>query len=175
MLNIRHFKSLSACCCLLFCIQISLQQRTKCTNNELRKKEIAYHFDSNTILTIDKFLHNRLNKRNFLNMLSEHLQQHKIEVKITEDNADLIIVEVAVNFAREGCIVVIINQDIDILVLLSHYMDDVCGQLIFESKTKWDIRKLKQKIGSKNSDFVPSCFLGLWHSHRLIMLQKTKF
>ena len=31
-----------------------------------------------------------------MNMLSEHLQQHKIEVRIPEDDADLLILEVAV-------------------------------------------------------------------------------
>ena len=51
-------------------------------------------FDSKRILTInmDKFLANRLNKQNVLNMSSEHLQQ-KIEVRIVEDDADLLIVE----------------------------------------------------------------------------------
>ena len=61
-------------------------------------------FDANTILTIDKdkFLVNRLNKQNFLNMSSEHLQQHKIEVR-SELDADQLIVEVAVKFARDRC------------------------------------------------------------------------
>ena len=85
-------------------------------------------------------------------MLSEHFQQHKIEVIISEDDADLLIVEVAVELAREGWVVVVVSQDTDILVLLCHYMDDFCGPLIFESKTKkWDIRKLKQDIGSENN------------------------
>jgi hypothetical protein len=76
-------------------------------------------FDSKTILTIDKdkFLANRLNKQNFLNMLSEYLQQHTIEVRIAEDDADVLIVEVAVQFSSEGWVVVVVSQDTDILVL----------------------------------------------------------
>ena len=34
-------------------------------------------------------------------------------------------------------------------------MDDLCGTLIFESKTKkWNIRKLKQNIGSENNKVI---------------------
>ena len=88
-------------------------------------------FDSKTILTInkDKFLANRLNKHNVLNMSSEHLQQ-KIEVRIAEDDADLLIVEVAVQFASEGWAVVVVSQYTDILVIFCHYMDDLCGPLM---------------------------------------------
>ena len=79
-------------------------------------------------------------------MLSGHLQQHKIEVRIAEDDTNL-------KLAREGWVVVVVSQDTDILVLLFHYMDALCGPLIFERKTnKWDIRKLKQNIGEKSEN-----------------------
>ena len=111
-----------------------------------------------SMLLMEVTFYKKLFERNI-----RHLKRYVIDI----------IVEVAVEFAREGWVVVVVGQDTDILVLLCHYMDDLCGPLIFESKTKkWDIRKLKQNIGSENNKEMLSWVVTL---SRRFMSQKAKF
>ena len=71
-----------------------------------------------------KFLAKKANKQRFLNILSEHLQQHNIEVKFAEDYADVLIVKVAIELAENGGLVFVISQDTDIVILLCHYVNE---------------------------------------------------
>lgn len=66
------------------------------------------------------FLSNKSNKQDFINMLSDEMRKRDISTLDAEDDADLLIVQTAVNMAMYKTTFVI-AEDTDILVLLCHY------------------------------------------------------
>lgn len=66
----------------------------------------------------EKFLSNRRNKEKLINMLMEKLQAVNITAKQARDDADVLIIETAIEESKHGKTAVIVGEDIDLLVIL---------------------------------------------------------
>lgn len=77
-------------------------------------------FDETMVVPVtqEKFLSNRNNKDMLINMLIEKLQAGNITTKQARDDADVLIVETAIEESKSEKTAVIIGQDIDLLVIL---------------------------------------------------------
>ena len=63
-------------------------------------------------------------------MLCEKLNEHDIRFKNAVDDADLLIVQTAVDCALSSEVIVI-GEDTDLLVLLIHHVNQQCKRVIF--------------------------------------------
>lgn len=84
------------------------------------------------------FLSNNSNKQDFINMLSDEMRKRDIATLHAEDDADLLIVQTAVNMAVYKTTFVI-AEDTDILVLLCHYHKP--GTSLFMKSEKSSIKR----------------------------------
>lgn len=70
-------------------------------------------------LTQKKILSNIANKKQFVDLLSDHLQKRGISTSIASEDADLLIVKTAIHLKRsENKSVTIVGNDIDLLIIL---------------------------------------------------------
>ncbi|CAH2085135.1 unnamed protein product [Euphydryas editha] len=76
--------------------------------------------DTLITLTQTKFLSNIANKQKFVDLLSNYLEQRKINCRIAEEDADILIVKTAIEFKAksENQPVTIVGNDVDLLILL---------------------------------------------------------
>lgn len=95
------------------------------------------------------------NKKAFINMPCEKLNEHDIRYKNAVDDADLLIAQTAVDCALSSEVIVI-GEDTDLLVLLIHHVNQQCKRVIFKSD-KMAINKKKLKYGTFNKQ---KAFLG---------------
>ncbi|KAJ8678202.1 hypothetical protein QAD02_013989 [Eretmocerus hayati] len=83
--------------------------------------EIQFNSDTPVKCNQELFLSNEVNKKRFIQMLSRELQMADIKVNVAEEDADLLIIQTAVNVARakpdEN--VVVVGEDIDLLVIMN--------------------------------------------------------
>ena len=63
---------------------------------------------------------NQQNKQRFIELLSQQLQKANISVKHSDDDADLLIVQTALEMGEQHTVTVI-GEDTDLLVLLLHH------------------------------------------------------
>ena len=84
-------------------------------------------FDGSTIAQVpqEKFLQNEYNKLRFIVLLKETLIQDNVTVKQAVEDADVLIVISAISLSTEGNAVEIIEEDIDLLVLLTTLAQDL--------------------------------------------------
>lgn len=111
---------------------------------------------ANMIVTMQKeqFLANRQNKQKFLSMLSEELQKANCETHHASGDADLLIVQKAVQCATTNN-TVLIGDDTDLLVLLCYHASLDSHDLFFCSESRkntkkpctWNIKATKQLLG----------------------------
>ena len=100
----------------------------------------------------DIFLSNTENKQEFINMLSSELVECGLETRHATDDADVLIVNTAVEYSTANE-VVLIGEDTDLLVLLCHHAKDDRKRIYFKSdrckgSTKiWDINKTRSILG----------------------------
>jgi hypothetical protein len=100
----------------------------------------------------DIFLTNTENKQQFINMLSSELVECGLETRHATDDADVLIVNTAVEYSTANE-VVLIGEDTDLLVLLCHHAKDDRRRIYFKSDrckgpTKiWDIHKTRLILG----------------------------
>ena len=99
------------------------------------------------------FLSNNLNKQDFINMLSDEMKKENIATLHAEGDADMLIVQTAVNMAMHKTTFVI-AEDTDILVLLCHYYKP--GTRLFMKSEKntikrplWDINMTVAALGKR--------------------------
>ena len=99
-------------------------------------------FTADMIVTMQKelFLANRQNKQRFISMLSEELQKANCETHHASGDADLLIVQKAVQCATTNN-TVLIGDDTDLLVLLCYHASLDSHDLFFCSETKKSIKK----------------------------------
>ena len=102
----------------------------------------------------DHFLSNSSNKQCFINMLSSYLQKVNCQTCHSQADADLLIVQTAVESARRMN-TVLIGDDTDLLVLLCYYTEMDTHELFFQPEPKansrrrrvWKMKDLKEKLG----------------------------
>lgn len=85
---------------------------------------------------------NSNNKQQFIQLFSKELDNAKIQYKLCDDDADLDIVKQAMFRQTQNYDVIIVGQDIDLLVLLTHYTANVQENIYF-FKTKIGDRKIR--------------------------------
>ena len=90
---------------------------------------------------------NKKNKQNFLRLKRKLLEQG-YDVHSAEEDADLLIVLIAVKL-EENSSAILIGDNTDLLVLLCHHAKLNANKLYLKTKNKtWDILNLKSNMGS---------------------------
>ena len=111
----------------------------------------------------EHFLSNYENKQRFIDMLSSKLQEHGVEIFHTESDADLLIVQTAVDSAANSATTGV-GEDTDLLALLCLHADVKSQPLFFKSEKKqtakknhkvWHIHRLKSVMGPELCLLLP--------------------
>ncbi|CAH3022720.1 unnamed protein product, partial [Porites evermanni] len=111
----------------------------------------------------EHFLSNCENKQRFIDMLSSKLQEHGVKTLHAESDADLLIVQTAVDSAANSATTVV-GEDTDLLVLLCLHADVKSQPLFFKSEKKqtakknhkvWHINRLKSVMGPELCLLLP--------------------
>ena len=108
------------------------------------------------------FLSNKRNKQRFINLLSAKMMEQQINVHHADDDADLLVVQTALDFARKNSTIVI-GEDTDILVLLCHHIKTCHKQVIYGSAKRsqgkvcriWDINRISKFHGDATCHLLP--------------------
>ena len=113
-------------------------------------------FDSGMLISLKKkdFLSNQENKQRFINLLAEKLRIAGCTVFQAPGDADLLIVQTAVQVARTHT-TVLVGDDTDLLVLLIYHGQMDASDLFFIPEPKqrsknrrvWNIKKTKSALG----------------------------
>ncbi|KYM96907.1 hypothetical protein ALC62_12417 [Cyphomyrmex costatus] len=150
----------------------------------LRKLRCAdFVFDENTIPTVaqDKFLSNESNKKNFVIMLKTFLQNSKIEFLQAFEDADVLIVTTAIDKLSTYDSAEIIEEDIDLLVLLTGLAPNSTN-IFFRKPCKGKIQEavygpqsLKYSNSVRENIFFLHAFSGCDTTSSLFNIGKTKF
>ena len=110
------------------------------------------------------FLSNTDNKRSFLNLLSTKLCENGCTTINAKEDADVLIVQTALELANT-CDVVLIGEDTDLLVCLYYHADIHSNRIYFKSESKqavarkirvWDITKAKIVLGEEICRLLPA-------------------
>jgi len=114
------------------------------------------NFDCNMVLKLKKeeFLRNTANKQRFINILGEKLEQSGYITIHSAGDADLSIVQAAIQSAKT-ITTVLVGDDTDLLVLLCHHAEINARDLFFIPQPKqrsttrriWNIKKTKSALG----------------------------
>ena len=115
------------------------------------------NFDSTMIAKLkkDEFLANKENKQKFIHLLGNKLQQSGCSTIHAEGDADLLIVQTAIQSSR-SITTVLFGDDTDLLVLLCHHAEMNANELFFKpepkqrSKTRktWNMKRTKTSLGA---------------------------
>ncbi|XP_045475385.1 uncharacterized protein LOC123686399 isoform X2 [Harmonia axyridis] len=96
------------------------RRKEKCVAADVEISE-----DNLVTLTQKKFLSNIANKKQFVNLLSNNLQNRGISTNIASEDADLLIVKTAIDLKRRrNQSVTIVGNDIDLLIILISLVSD---------------------------------------------------
>ena len=111
----------------------------------------------------EEFLSCMTNKGRFLKLLGNHLEAVGFRIFHSEGDADVLIVEKAVE-AASLTDTIVVADDTDILDLLISRSYSRSGRLYFSPEAKfggtssaWDISEMKQKLGTNVSNLIPFC------------------
>ena len=130
---------------------------TKDTAHQRRSRTVGREvlFSEEMILTTKKeeFLSNKANKSRFIKMLATYLANRCVHVIQAKDDADVLIVQTAVDFSRSQNVVVI-GDDTDLLVLLIYHVNENSQSVYLKNEGKkgqpgklWDIKDIRGKLG----------------------------
>ena len=86
----------------------------------------------------DYYLSNSSNKQSFINMLSRHHQKVGCNTHHSQADADLLIVQTAVESVRRAS-TVLVGDDTDVLILLCYYTEISAEELFFFSLSQGQI------------------------------------
>ena len=103
------------------------------------------NFDSDMVLKLKKdvFLSNTANKQRLIKLLGERLQLSGCNIIHAPGDADLMIVQMAVQSAK-SITTVLVGDDTDLLILLCHHADKSAQDLFFIRQPKQ--RSMTRKI-----------------------------
>ena len=133
-------------------------QKYKTDGNEGRAgvygPTVTFEKDVVAKLKKDKFLANKANKQRFINHIGDRLQRSGCTVIHATGNADLLIVQTAIQSAR-SVPTVLVGDDTDLLVLLCYHTEMDVHDLFSKPEPKqmskkrrfWDIKKTKSSLG----------------------------
>ena len=137
---------------------------------------VTFSDDMKLTMKKDHFLSNSSNKQSFVNMLSRYLQKVGHQTHHSQADADLLIVETAVESARKAN-TVLVGDDTDFLILLCYYTEMSAEELFFQPEPRatstkqcvWNMKVLKEKLGQDmcNNIFFIHAILGRDTTSRL--------
>ena len=107
-----------------------------------------------TTMKKEQFLANRKNKQQFIFMLSRELEKNNCKTYYASGDADLLIVQKAVQSATTSN-TVLVGDDSDLIVLLCYHAKFESHDLFFRPEPKkntkklriWNIKATKEKLG----------------------------
>ncbi len=134
---------------------------TKDMTHQIRTKGIsgatvAFTEDMNALMKKEHFLGNKKNKQQFINMLSKELKKQHCQVYHAAGDADVLIVQKAVECAATTN-TILVGDDTDLLILLCYHANLTSHDLFFCSEPKknakkirvWNIKSIKEQLGSE--------------------------
>ena len=83
----------------------------------------------------DHFLSNLSNKQSFINMLSRYLQKAGCQTHHSLADADILMIQTAVESARRAKLV-LAGDDTDLLILLCYYTEMSAEELFFQPEPR---------------------------------------
>ncbi len=120
-----------------------------------------------TIITLKKkdFLSNKVNKQNFLSLLTSHLEEAGCLTAHARSDADVLIMQTAIQSAKTVDTVVV-GKDTNLLILLLYHADMDGNELYFRPELKQNaksirVRNIKTSKESLNRVFIPNCCLSM--------------
>lgn len=124
-------------------------------------KKVNFTDEMKVTMRKDQFLTNTANKHNFIMMLGQYLESYGCQVVHADADADVVIVQAALDSA-DSSDTVVIGDDTDLLVLLCFHVKMDAGEVFLQSSTKkkasenriWDIKKVKAELGPDLSDNI---------------------
>ena len=116
---------------------------------------VTFEKDMVAKLKKDEFLSNKANKQRFINHLGDRLQRSGYTVIHATGDADLLIVQTAIQSAR-SVPTVLVGDDTDLLVLLCYHAEMDAHDLFSKPEPKqmskkrrfWDVKKITSSLGS---------------------------
>ena len=140
---------------------------TKCVTHQKHARDLIVapdvHLARTQAFTLgnkESFLANQKNTQRFIDFLSETLREHGLSTKHAEGDADLLIVQEAVNKAASK-VTYVIAEDTDILVLLCHHMKPNSPPLFMVSQKSnmkhpiWNIGEISSQLGEECCRYLP--------------------
>lgn len=140
---------------------------TKCVTHQKRARGLVVtpdvHLAPTQVFTFgskQSFLANKTNKQRFIDFLSETLKEHGVSTKHAEGDADLLIVQEAVNMASRK-VTHVIAEDTDIFVLLCHHIKPDSLPLFMVSQKLnvkhpiWNIGEMRLQLGEECCRCLP--------------------
>ncbi|XP_076040893.1 uncharacterized protein LOC143025304 [Oratosquilla oratoria] len=124
---------------------------------------LTVNFGGDMIIQSKKedFLNNKTNKQRFIHFLSDKLERAGCSTEHAKHDADVLIVQTALAFARTRD-TVLIGDDTDLLVLLLYHADMTANELFLVSESKqatksrrvWCIKQSKESLGPQICDHL---------------------
>jgi len=133
-----------------------LRRQTRCIG-----REINFEINTKIIFSQDKFLSNPSNKSKLINMVCENFYTANILTKIANDDADELIISIALDMHATHKNVIIVGEDIDLLVIMTQR---AAGKNLFFLKPGREA--LPKKMYDSNSFAYPDlkCLIAFMHA-----------
>jgi hypothetical protein len=116
---------------------------------------VAFTEDMDAPMKKEHFLANKNNKQRFINMLGKELKKQHCQVYHAVGDADVLIVQKAVEWAATTN-TVLVGDDTDLLILLCYHANLRSNDLFFCPEQKnakkirvWNIKAIKEQLGSE--------------------------
>ena len=141
---------------------------------------VTFSLDMSLSVTKEAFLSDPKNKQQFIDFLGTKLTNQGSHVFHDQADADLFIVQKAIESA-ESMDTVFIGDDTDLLVVLLHHMPPHSKNIFFASDCKkntkgrvWNIKEVQAKLGTFVCKHIPflHAFLGCDTTSRLFGIEK---
>ena len=143
------------------------------TTHARRTKEhagVTVAFTSNMQLTMSKakFLANKTNKQQFINMLGDQLEMNNCKAQHGPGDADLLIVQKSVESATMST-TILVGDDTDLLILLCYHSSLHSHRVFFQPEPKkstnnpraWNIQVVKEPLGPEICTHMLFCMPSL--------------
>ena len=115
--------------------------------------DIQIRPDIHNIIPREKFLDNQSNKAQLISLLAKTFSDNGIQVLQCSDDADISIVQLALDEARESAVEVR-AEDTDILVMLIHHITDQSIFITTAKNVSYNLAKLKEALPEKYRKYL---------------------
>ena len=126
------------------------QLSCKVTEHSRRSESVVVAADVSVTPTLNvttkrnEFLRNTNNKEQFIRLVCSKLNENGIETSVSDGDADTLIVETAINYAKTKTVIVACD-DTDVLAILVHHWSDEMYNILFTTERTEQAKKTKKK------------------------------